>query len=254
MALTSNSLFLYNFQITQYNSSLDFRAVSGGPILQATLNFGFYSLSSLMTEVVRAMAEVDPAHLYTVTADRTILGGTQNRVTIQTSYTYLDLLFATGPRASTSCATILGYTATDKTGATSYTGSSSAGTTLQPDFPGYNYQPPMTLKKIFGAVNVSASGVKEAVVFKVQRFIEVQFKYEPLVKSVGEWDNFFTWAIQQREFDFTPEIASPSVFYNVTLEKTSTDPKGLGFVMKEMIAQGFPFYFDTGLLTFRIKE
>jgi hypothetical protein len=161
MALRNPSLFLYGFQVTPQNSSIDFRAVSLGPILQGTLNIGYYSLGSLLTELKRAMEAVDVSNIYTVTADRTISGGTQNRVTISTSGGYLDLLFNSGPRASSSVAPLIGFAATDRTGATSYAGSLSAGTVLVPNFIGYNYLSPDFSRKIFGSVNVSASGLKE---------------------------------------------------------------------------------------------
>ena len=60
MALTGRSLFLYGFAVTEFNSSIDFRSASLGPVLQATLQVGYYSLSSLADEIVRAMTEVDP--------------------------------------------------------------------------------------------------------------------------------------------------------------------------------------------------
>lgn len=252
MALRSTSLFLYNLQVTTLNRSLDFRATSGGPILQATLNLGYYSLTDLMNEIIRALEAADPNHTYTVTANRTISGGTQNRVTISTSGTYLDLLFASGPRAASSVDSLIGFAHTDRTGSTSYTGTSSAGTVLQSTLYGYNYLSTDHMRKVFGALNVSASGQKEAIVFQIQKFIQVQFKYEPTVKFTNEWVPFLTWAIQQRSFDFTPEVNSPSVFYNVTLEKTGADGKGLAYTAKEMLPD-FPFLYDIGVLTFRLK-
>lgn len=253
MALTTKSLFLYGLQVTDDNKSLDFKISGGGDTLQATLQLGYYSLTDLMEEIERAMTEVDDSNTYTVTADRTISGGTENRVTIATSGGFLSLLFGTGPRAATSVAPLIGFALTDRTGSTSYTGTSTAGTALEPTLYGYNYIPPDMKRKVFGSLNISASGLKEAVVFQVQEFFQVQFKFEPQAFVLSDWTDFMTWAMQQRTLEFTPSIASPNTVYNCTLESTSADGKGLAYSFKEMLPE-FPFLYDTGLMTFRIKE
>ena len=62
MALRNPGLFLYGFQVTAQNSSIDFRAVALETPRQATLNNGFYSLTSLMAEIKRAMEAEDGAN------------------------------------------------------------------------------------------------------------------------------------------------------------------------------------------------
>lgn len=252
MALTARSLLLYGYVIDTTNSSIDFKASIGGPTLLATLTANYYSLTDLMNEIVRAMNAADSSNTYTVTAVRTTSGGTQNRVTIATSGSFLSLLFGSGPRAASSTATLLGYTATDKTGSTSYTGTSTSGTALTSTLTGYNFLDTNQMRKVFGSLNISATGQKEAIVYQIQQFLQVQFKYEPVAKVNLEWTPFMTWAIQQRPWEFTPEITSPNTFYNVTLEKTAGDGKGLGFTIKEMLPD-FPFLHDIGLLTLRLK-
>ena len=252
MALTSQSLLLYGFQVTALNRSLDFKTAALGAEKQATLRLGFYTLTGLMAEIARSMEEADPSNGFTVTAVRTFNGGTENRVTIATDAGYLDLLFATGTRNATSVHTLIGFLTLDYTGLTSYTGNNSAGTALVPDLVGYNYLGPEFIRKVFGSVNIAADGSKESIVFQVQRFLQVQFKYEPQQKVIDEWSPFFNWSIQQRPWEFTPSIASAASFYEVTLESTSDDGKGLGYAMKEMLPQ-FPFHFDTGILKLRQK-
>lgn len=250
MALRSKSLILYGFEVTANNSSIDFKAAALGPTLQGTLRLGYYSLTALMTEIVRAMSEVDPSNTYSATADRTIAGGTQNRVTIETDGAYLDLLFASGPRAASSVRTLIGFLFQDYSGATDYTGATTAGTALIPTFVGYNYLGPEFNHKVFGAVNVSAVGEKEAIVFNIQKFIEVEFKYEPYAYFISDWRPFLDWAIQQKLFEFTPEISSPTVFYEVTFEATGADGKGLGYTFKEMLPQ-YPDLYQSGLIRMR---
>lgn len=251
MALRARSSILYGYEVTPLRSSLDFQIAPGGPILQATLNVGFYSLTSLLTEVVRAIQSVDGVNTYTATADRTVAGGTQNRVNISTNGSYLSLKFGTGPRVSSSCAPLLGFNLVDLTGATSYTSQNTSGIQFSPSEVGYNFLSPNEYKKVFGSKNVSASGKKETIVWNIQQFLQVQFKYEPQSFVTNTWTPFMQWAIQQRLFDFTPEITSPTIFYSVTLESTSGDSNGMSYKFTEMLPQ-FPFLFDIGLMILRV--
>lgn len=253
MALVGNSLFLFDLDITSSNRSLDFRAVSLGPIRMATLNLGSYSATDLLAEIKRAMEAADPTNTYTVTINRTLSGGTSNRITISTSGAYLDLLFGTGPRVVTSVASTIGFAATDRTGATTYTGTTQAGTVLLPEMTGYSYLGPDFLQTNFGALSVTAGGQKEAVIWSIQRFIQVEFKYEPEMKVITEWAPFMGWAIQQKPFEFTPNVSFPTVVYKVTLESTSADGKGLGYKMAEMLPD-FPFSYQTGMLKMRVNN
>lgn len=253
MALKAKSLFLFGFQVTEFNRSLDFVATSGGPEIQATLTIGYYSLSSLMAEIKKQMQAADPSHVYTVTANRAYNGGTENRVTISTNGTALQLLFGTGTRIASSCASLLGFTTTNKTGSTSYTGTLTAGTAVVPEYVGYNFIPPELMRKNFGSVNVSASGMKEAIVWNVQKFWQVQFKYIPKASAISNWSPLMTWLMLQRSIEFTPEISTPSVFYQGTIESTEGESTGLGFTIKEMLPN-FPDYYDSGIMKFRVKE
>jgi hypothetical protein len=252
MALKNQSLILYNFTVTPANSSIDFRNAPSGPIIQATIKLGFYSLSTLLSAIAAALVSADPDNEYFATADRTIAGNTQNRVTISTLGTHFELLFGTGPRVASSIAPYIGFNPSDYTGSTTYTGSSTSGTVLIPDYPGYNYLGPEFNQKNFGVVNVSASGQKEAVVFALQQFITVTFKFEQQNKWITQWLPLVQWMIQQQQFDFTPDYTQPDVFYSVTLESSEADGQGLAFMPTEMLPD-FPFYYDTGEMRFRIQ-
>jgi hypothetical protein len=253
MALRNPSLFLYGFQVTANNSSIDFRAVALETPRQATLRIGFYSLNSLSEEIKRALQEVDPARVYTVSADRTISGGTQNRVTISTNGAFFELLFLSGPRTASTTAPLIGFPTADQTGFLTYTGNTSAGTRLIPNLVGYQYLSPDFDRKVFGSVNVSASGEKEAIVYNIQRFWQVQFKFIEEATWISEWLGLMNWMIQQRLIEYTPDITAPTVFYEGTLESTGAESKGLGFRAMEMLPQ-FPFLYDTGVMRFRQRN
>lgn len=252
MALTAKSLFLYGITIDSSNSSIDFKISSGGVEKQATLRYGYYSLTSLMKEVKRAMEAADALNRYTVSAVRTFVGGTENRITISTNGAFLSILFGTGTRVVSSTGPVLGFTASDQIGLTSYTGTLSAGTTLIPEYVAYSYLAPEFIRSVFGSVSVSAGGDKEAIVWNVQQFFEANFKYEPEAKVITEWMPLLTWMIEQKPLEFTPMISSPTVFYECTLETSAADGKGLGYKMTEMLPD-FPFYYQTGLFKFRRK-
>ena len=253
MALKSQSLFLYGYTITASNQYIDFKISGGGSQLTATIANGYYSLTDLMTAISNAMFAADPTNTYTVTATRTQSSGTQNRVTIATSGAFLSLLFSSGTHNLASIASTIGFAATDRTGATTYTGTLTTGTAFTSTLVGYNYGKPNRNQKIFGAVNIATSGAKEAVVWaNYQQFVTVTFKYEPETYIDSAWVPFFLWAMKQQAFEFTPEITAPTVFYNVTLENTPKESMGLGFMLPEMVSE-IPFLFSVGPLTFRVK-
>lgn len=250
MALANRSLFLYGFEITPTNGYIDFQNVSSGPTLTAIVQVGFYGLTDFLAAVITAIALVDPVNTYTATVDRTVGGGLQNRVTITSSGSFFSLLFGSGPHNSSNPASLLGYQAINYTGAVTYTGSTTAGTTLQPLMTGYNYVAPQRNKKVFGAVNVSTNGTKEAIVYQLQTFWEVEFKYEPAESIDDNWQPLNDWMIQQRPIEFTPDIGDPTTFFNGTLESTDQDSTGLAYQMVEMLPE-FPGLFQTGTLEFR---
>lgn len=254
MALSSKSLFLYGIDITTLNNKIDFKIAAGPTVLTAELTPGSYSLTSLAVAIEAALNATDNTSVYVVSVDRTVGGGLQNRMTItKTTGSFFQLVFASGPNFASSIATTIGFTLSDFTGLMSYQGSASAGTVLLTEYAGYNYLSPDFSRKLFGSVNVSASGLKEAIVYSVQRFITVEFRYEPKAKCVSEWVNLWVWMIKQKPFDFTPEVTDPTVVYSVTLESTSADSKGLGFEFREMLPQ-FPNYYTTGAMRFRVIE
>lgn len=252
MALRAKSLFLYGLEVRDDNQNFPFRAVALGPQLNAVIPAGYYSLTSIASTIKASLQIADPARVYTVSIDRTAVGGTQNRLTISSNGAFFEMLFATGTLAASSIRDLIGFGIFDYTGATTYTNATSSGIPLSTEWFGNNYQPPDVFVKNFGTVNVATNGEKEAITWTVQRFIGVEFKYEPEPKVLTEWRNLINWMIQQKPFDFTPLITSPNVVHEVTLEKSSDDGKGLGFNMREQLPQ-FPFRYTTGAMTFRVR-
>jgi hypothetical protein len=115
---------------------------------------------------------------------------------------------------------------------------------------GYSFTFPEIDKRNFGSVNLSASGLKESIVFQIQEFWQVGFRYLPKSEITTSWVNFISWMIQQRPLQFTPEINAPTIYYDGTLEGTEADAKGMAFKFKEMLPS-FPNFYDTGIMRFR---
>src|SRR6185437_9418711 len=123
MALSAKSLFVYKLQVTTLNQYIDFQNTMGGPILTANVALGFYSPQGLAQAIALALQTQDSTNVYSVSVARTLMGGTQNRITIATGGSYLSLLFGSGPNFVTSIASLIGFNPADYTGATSYVGS-----------------------------------------------------------------------------------------------------------------------------------
>lgn len=250
MALRNKSIFLYGYNITASNRFITFgTSVTevGGLARTATLNLGYYSLTSLGIEVVRALTAADPTHVYSFTTNRNVAAGLQNRVTISTNFTYLSIFFGTGNPSNP--ASLLGFNSSDYTGATTYTGSATSGIVLAPTQLGFSFLPTTNMKLNFGKTNVSASGLKESVVFQLQQFWQVQFKYIAEADLATIWEPWVNWVVQQREIDFTPDVTVPTVFYSGTLDDPS---KGLEMNLTEMLPQ-FPFQYQTPVMKFRVR-
>ncbi len=247
MSARKPSLFLYGFEITPTNRFITF-GNSAIDTRLATLNLGFYSLTGILLEIERALLAADPLNLYTATVDRTILGGLQNRVTISTSGIYLRLLFSSGNPSNP--ATLIGFNTADYSGLTTYTGSFTCGIVLVPNMEAYNYLSPKKNNKNFGKVNISASGVKEAITFSLQQFWQAQYKYIPDTLVDTTWNDLVFWMIQQRELEFTPDISDPNTVLVGTLDNPNN---GLDFKFVEMLPD-FPFNFTTPLMIFRVKN
>lgn len=251
MALQDKSLFLYGFTIDDSNQNIPFKISGGGSELNAEVTPGDYTLSTLADAIETAMHEVDTSNVYTVTVNRTSTGNLQNRITISTSGAFLSILFSTGSTAATSIRSVISFGSTDRTGATTYTNSLTSGTALQTAWYANNFQWPTSYQRSIGNLSIAANGQKEFVYWSTQYFMTAEFKWESEANVLAYWAPLITWMIQQRPFEFTPETNVPNTFYSVTLEKSSADGKGIGFLMKEMLPD-YPFWFTTGAMEFRL--
>lgn len=249
-------LLLYGFDINSLNKYVNFKNAIGGPVITAELRVGNYTATQFMAEMKRAMEFIDGVYKYTWAIDRTINSGLTNEVTVTTTAPYFDLLFGSGPNYLNSPRPILGFDQMDYTGALQYTGSTHAGSILIPEYPTYDYLGPDDMVTNDGVKNVSASGVKETLVFAQMFFIQGEWKY---ITNFGgrtqhtEWQNFLKYATRQLQFEFTPSInEDPETFYQVTLESTGGDSNGMGYTLKQMRGEGLYRFYGTGTMKMRV--
>lgn len=246
--ITTKSQFYYGQTISNgANGSLgNFRIdfdEGAGPLV-ATLNPGDYTLTTFVLEVKRAM---DAAGLltYTVTADRAT-----RLVTIAATGTF-DLLTNTGVSSGTAVWGILGFTtATDRTGASSYSGDLPCGSAYRPQAVLRDYiGKEDNLEKLDAVVNISVSGVVQTVQFGNVSYFE--FNIQPITNlklnqcsaidnspnAVQDARDFFNYAITKSVMEFMPDRDSPNTFSTVILESTGASKQGTAYALETLAFQ-----------------
>ena len=176
-----------------------------------------------------------------------------------------SLLFSTGPNAAQSTASLLGYTATDKTAASSYLAENVSGFEYSTQFYIQSYKDTSTNRKaIDGTVNKSASGVIEVIKFGNERFMEGEFLFITNIiqesisiirtNSTGREDfiQFIEWCTEKAPIEFIKNENDPSTFQTLVLESTPSDSKGLDYDLIEMYDRGLAQYYRSGVLKFRL--
>jgi hypothetical protein len=236
----------YGIEVTANNRSIDFKTTAMGPERQATLKVGLYSIASFGNELKRAMTLADPNYVYTFSVDRTISGGTSNRVIIGANSPIFSLLFGTGTRNASSAASLMGYSATDKTGALSYQSQGAMGSIFLPTYPPQDFQPLGSIYDSKRSVNDSTSGRIETVSFTAFRNFEMRFKW--ILEGSSEYtsfNQFHIWLLRGGPVEFIPDITDPSGL-SVGVPINLRTPLELSRMMPSLYD-----YFETPVYTFR---
>ena len=254
MTIETRSSWIYGYTITDSNRSLDFD--EGGGELQASLNIGSYTLTEIAVEVARAMNAVGGQD-YTVTVDRDL-----RAFTISAAGTF-DLLAATGSRIGTGVWSTIGFAAVDLTSATSYTGGTS-GDEFRPQFRLQDFQDFDQNQQAQDAnVNRSTANIIETISFGNQEIMSCNITFQTDIaqgknsyienNATGRQDliDFMVFAITKAKMEFIPDRDNNSTFTKVILERTPTNNRGVGFVVRELFNRNLAGYFETGRLQFR---
>lgn len=257
MALSTFSIFYKTIEIDSTNNLLNFS--EGGPEITATITAGLYSPTDLATAIQTAMNVVGGL-TYSITFNRST-----RTITISAGSNF-ELLASSGSQVASGPWVIMGYSATDLTGASSYTGDSEAGEEYRNQFILQDYIAPGNLiEKVDESVNESTSGQIEVISFGDRQFLDMTFRFitnlpmdGKVIKNnpngVSQAQSFFQSIILRGDFEFMPDIDDRNTFYKVKLENTPTSRVGTGYLLKEMTAQSLPGFYEIGPVRLRIVE
>lgn len=257
MTISTLSSFYYGYEITELNQNIPLNEGSGE--LNALLEIGAYTAQELAVAVQDKLNGVGDL-TYTVTFDRS-----NRRYTIAATGTF-SLLFATGITHGASAAAILGYTATDKTGTNTYTGSTATGTSYEPQFVIQDYVDQESFQQAIDAtVNESTDGIIQVIKFGTRKFIEFSIKFvtnrtmDNVVivndaTAVTKLQTFLQWCCEKQKIEFNPNKSSAATYYTIVLDRTPESDKGVSYKLKEQYSRGLPGFYETGVLRFRVIE
>lgn len=256
MSITTTPLFYYGFDVTVNDIYINFDEGAGE--LTTTVPAKSYSFTDLASAVATALNDVG-GQTYTVTANRS------DRTFTISAASNFDLLFSSGSNSGLSIASVIGFTATDKTSANTYTSDSSAGSEFVPQFPLQNYVGLNDYQeKAQANINESASGAVEVFSIGTRKFLE--FNIGPTTDNqmrkqgglfvndsgaVSKLRSFMEYAIGKGDIEFMPDQTDKNTFNTIILERTPTSSTGTGFKLRELYGRGLVGFFETGLLRFR---
>lgn len=256
MSLRTFSAFYFGMQITKENNLINFD--EGGGELDAELNIGGYTHTTILAEIARALNAAGGL-TYTVTIDRDT-----RKITIAAGSNF-TLLTQTGSQVANSPWQMLGFSqAANHTGDDSYTGELGAGFEYLPQFILQDHIDVLHwVQAAEASVNKSARGDVEVVTFGNESFLQCNIKYATNItqdgtvvqtngSGVSDLVFFMNYIIQKLPIEYIPDVDVTDTFEQVLLESTTDSQKGVGFRLKELYDIGLPGYFETGALKFRV--
>lgn len=255
MGLRTKSLFYYGHEVdkTQHFISID----EGSGELVVNLTPSGYSFTELAQELTRALNEAG-ALTYGVSANRST-----RKFTITASGNF-DLLAGTGLYFGSLLYTTLGFTATDKTGAATYTSDNATGFEWRPQMQLFNYVPSELREgSIQATQDESGSGAIEVVNFGTVNYMECEAKYitnrcdapsllDVDTSAVTNAMSFLKYARKKNRVEFMPDRDVTSSFEKLILQRTAESSTGLEVKLYEM--SSIQDYYETRGLTFRKVE
>lgn len=252
--ITTESAFYYGFEITANNKFICFD--EGGGELIAEMRVGKYTLTSGVNEAIRAMND----------AGSLVYSGSLNRSTrlLTISSTANFSLLTTSGTNTLSAFPVLGFSGADKSGASTYTGSSAIGTSYRPQFRLQSYVDfNDNQQAVDSTVNISANGQVELIRFGVVKLMECNIDFitdidqghggyiRTELTGVSKARTLMEYLVNKGPLEFVPDIENPNTYTNCVLESTPESKDGVNFKLKEKFSSGLIGYYSTGLLTFR---
>lgn len=258
--IKTHSKFWYGWEVTEANRKIDFIEPSDLSSRVAVLRIGKYSSSELCDEIKRKLS-AEGALTYQCSFDRLT-----KKFTISTVSNF-GLLANTGPNGSEGVWDLLGYsTASDYSGASSYTAQSESCIEYTPQFKLQGASEVGQSKQFRDATySRSSAGVGELSHFGTAEQIEHEIRLitdilQPTENFIRNDPNgklnaqmFLDWARHKALVEFMPDENDPLTFHQLRLMSTEYDSNGLGFSLIEDY-QTIPNYFRSGKLRWEVVE
>lgn len=257
--LMTFSKFYFGYVVDGSNYILNFKE-GAGPELTANLNASEYTFTDFATEIERALNDAG-ALTYTVTANRAT-----RTITVAASGTF-SLLVSTGTSVGNDPFGLMGFTGADRTGAASYTGNTTSGSSYSPQFKLQNYISTDNWQQAADAsINKTASGRVEIVKFGTEKFLQMQMKFitdEPQdckspikndTSALTHIQEFMQYLITRAPLEFMPDEDTPGTFQTIIFDSSASSSTGTGYKLKELYDRDLPGYFETDVLKFRLRE
>lgn len=259
MMLKTYSMFYYGIEVTEFNRFLDFQDADGN--WTGKLELGGYTLTQLAREVRRAMNASGTSKRYLVTVDRVT-----RKIKIKSQdLSNFSLRFGTGPNASLSCASLIGFPASNTASLNEHQSSFSIGKVYRPQFYLQNYlAPTMNKTPINASVNTSASGkFVEVIGYNENRVFRFDLRFitnEPqasdsLIRNnpdaIKEALDFLDYVTNANPIEFMPDEMEPLTFYQGILISTATSSEGVGYELEPDFDGNIDGFYKISKLTFR---
>lgn len=259
MNLKTYPVIYYGYEIDETNNKLNFDEGSGE--LVATINVGSYSFETLMDAIKLAMnAASTLPQVYFVTAIRS-----SRKVQI-TSTANFDLLVSTGTQAGLGPWSLLGFTNGDVTGSNAYISDSASGDEYKPQFLLQDFMhPDQDVRYIDSSINESSSGDIQAVSFGTRRFMSFSLKFITEMETDGvvirynpfgyqDAIDFLKYCIKKGPLEIMLDESDRNNYFTLLLESTDADNMGTGYMLRAMIGNNLPDFYESGILKFRVVE
>lgn len=260
--ITTESAFIYGFNLTSENNLLNFDEGNGE--LTVELAIGNYSAQELADEIASKMSLISVVQEYSVELEN-------NTLPLRFSITGVlnnnfDLLISSGSGAAISAYSLIGFTGADLTGLSTYTGNNQAGSVYYPQFLLQNYVDFEDDQSTSASVvNKSTDGTNIEVVsygnvkimscdflFITDIINQKEIKNNP--NGVSDAREFMKYAITKGKIDFIKDIETPNVALTCILESTPQSQQGTAFKLNELYARRLAGYFELTGLKFRLIE
>ena len=73
------------------------------------------------------------------------------------------------------------------------------------------------------------------------------------VTGLSDAQAFMQFITTRNDLEFMPDEDDSASFFTIQLERTATNSKGVGYLLKEETGKNLPGFYSTGKLKFRVR-